>query len=290
MQINKHGSFYIRNGWPTKIIDAIQSDNHIYSPNNEINAVDTIGVGRVMIKAMRYWSVVLGIAEEGKDQLGIIHTLTELGRIISEKDLYCTDRGTLWLLHRNLTLNHEEATAWNWAFNYYNEINFDKNSFVYALNSYIQSKGVAYVYKAIEKEFDCFKNTYVSDQEFSLKKIIEEDTVPFFAPLKIIEYKGNGIFEKRKISAKEIPEDIFALCILLDNSEHLETNNQISIDTLLEKENQVGKYMNLNYSTLMELLQRIENASYIKLTNNFGNRYIEILNVNAQKLLSEHYL
>ena len=26
MQINRHGSFYIRNGWPTKIIDAI-SDN-----------------------------------------------------------------------------------------------------------------------------------------------------------------------------------------------------------------------------------------------------------------------
>lgn len=290
MQINKHGSFYIRNGWPTKIIDAIQSDNHIYSPNNELNAVDTVGVGRVMIKAMRYWAMVLGIAEEGKDQLGISHTLTELGRIISEKDLYCTDRGTLWLLHRNLTLNREEATAWNWAFNYYNEINFDKDSFVYALNSYIQSEGVFYVHKAIEKEFDCFKNTYVSDQEFSLNKIIEEDTIPFFGPLKIIEYKGNGIFEKRRITAKEIPEDIFAICILLDNAEHLETNNQISIDALLEKENQVGKYMNLNYSTLMELLQRIENASYIKLTNNFGNRYIEILDVNAQELLSEHYL
>lgn len=100
MQINKHGSFYIRNGWPTKIIDAISQDSHIYSPNNELAAVDSIGVGRVMIKAMRYWAVVLGIATESKDQQGICHTLTHLGQLIAENDIYCTDKGSLWLLHR----------------------------------------------------------------------------------------------------------------------------------------------------------------------------------------------
>ena len=67
MQISKHGSFYIRNGWPTKIMDALR-EPHIFSPNNELYAVDTIGVGRVMIKAMRYWATVLGIASEGTDQ------------------------------------------------------------------------------------------------------------------------------------------------------------------------------------------------------------------------------
>ena len=41
MQINKHGSFYLRNGWPTKILDAVRNDAHIYSPNNELLAVDT---------------------------------------------------------------------------------------------------------------------------------------------------------------------------------------------------------------------------------------------------------
>ena len=56
MTLNKHGSFYIRNGWPTKIMDAITSNPHIFSPNNELLAVDSIGVGRVMIKAMRYWA------------------------------------------------------------------------------------------------------------------------------------------------------------------------------------------------------------------------------------------
>lgn len=50
MQLNKHGSFYIRSGWPTKIMDAIAKDCYVFSAKNELNAVDTIGVGRVIRK------------------------------------------------------------------------------------------------------------------------------------------------------------------------------------------------------------------------------------------------
>lgn len=289
MQINKHGSFYIRNGWPTKIIDAISQDNHIYSPNNELVAVDTIGVGRVMIKAMRYWATVLGIAEEGKDQLGICHQLTPLGQMIAEKDIYCTDKGTLWLLHRNLAINCDEATAWFWAFNCYPDNEFQKESFSDAFYSYLQREGASYNYAAVAKEFDCFKNTYVSDQAFSLAKIIDEDTIPFFAPLNLIEYKGKGIFEKRKLFAQDVPEDIFLFCILSDNAEHLAENHQVSISSLLEEVNQVGKYMNLSFSAIIELLQRLENAGYLRLVNNFGNRYIELSSLSPEDILADHY-
>ena len=82
MMINKHGSFYIRNGWPTKIIDGIQKEKHIFSPNNELNAVDELGVGRVMVKAMRYWTQVLGLAEEEKGQQGIANILSPLANLI----------------------------------------------------------------------------------------------------------------------------------------------------------------------------------------------------------------
>lgn len=289
MQINKHGSFYIRNGWPTKIIDAITQDNHIYSPNNELLAVDSIGVGRVMIKAMRYWAVVLGIATEGKDQQGICHTLTPLGQLIAENDIYCTDRGSLWLLHRNLARNCDDATAWYWAFNDFAESEFVKESFSDAFYSFLQRAGANYARNPVEKEFDCFKNTYVSDQAFSLSKIIDEDTVPFFAPLGLLEYKGKGLFAKRKLPASEIPEDVFLYCILADNEEHLRENRQVSISTLLDGSGQVGKYMNLSFSTLLELLQRLENNGHIRLVNNFGNRYIEVLHADAGKILEDHY-
>ena len=289
MQINKHGSFYIRNGWPTKIMDALNIDEHIFSPNNELNAVDSIGVGRVMIKAMRYWATVMGIAREGKDQQGVYHRLTLLAEIVAHYDLYCSDQGTLWLFHRNLARDLDNATAWHWAFNIFDEISFTKAEFSNAFYAYLQREGTAYSKKTVEKEFDCFKNTYVSDQTFSINKIIEENTVPFFASLKLLEYRGNGLFERRKPLAKEIPLKIFLACILMDNAEYLRTNKQISIEHLLENTNQVCKYMNLSYSTLLELLQQLENEHDLRLVNNFGNRYIEVNDINVNDLLMTYY-
>lgn len=292
MQINKHGSFYIRNGWPTKIFDVMDpqhQSSYIFSPSNELAAVDQIGVGRVMVKALRYWGTVLGITAETKNQQGILHTLTDLGRLIAQYDPYCQRRGTLWLLHRNLSHNLEEATAWSWAFNFYPSKSFTKEEFVTAFYSYIQTSGGKYAKKAIEKEFDCFKNTYVSEKAFDLNKVLDEDTIPFFAPLQLLEYVGNGRFEKRRMKAKDVPVKVFFYCILKDNEEHLQTNAQINVDTLFEDANQVGKYMNLSYSTLLDLLQQMENEKYISLVNNFGNRYIEIITNNSSKLLIDYY-
>ena len=289
MQINRHGSFYLRNGWPTKIIDALSDDTQIFSPNKELAAVDTIGVGRVMIKAMRYWATVTGIAEEKKGQHGIYHKLTALGRLIKEKDLYCENKGTLWLLHRNLTRNKEMATAWHWAFNEFDGNSFTKADFSSAFYSYLQNNRESYNRHSVEKEFDCFKNTYVSDQEFSITKIIDENTIPFFSPLALIESRGGGVFERHKPTAKDIPPHILLACIILDNQEHLADNRQIDIDHLLNDTNQVCRYMMLSYSSLIELLQHLENEHYLRLINNFGSRYIELNNISAKALLNFHY-
>jgi hypothetical protein len=289
MQINKHGSFYIRNGWPTKIIDALKTDSYIFSPNNELSAVDLIGVGRVMVKSMRYWATVLGIANEAKDQHGVRHILTPLGEMILERDLYCIDKGTLWLLHRNLSRDIDNATAWNWAFNIYEEHSFTKSEFSTAFFAYLQREGASYTQQTVDKEFDCFKNTYVSDQVFSISKIIDEDTAPFLAPLKLLEYKGNGRFERRRTQSNEIPLDIFLACIIMDNDEHLTTNRQIDIEHLLEDSNQICKYMNLSYSALLEILMQLENKRYIRVVNNFGNRYIELNGITVNELLLAHY-
>ena len=289
MLLNKHGSFYIRNGWPTKIINAINTDRLIFSPNNELDAVDTIGVGRVMVKAMRYWAVAMGLAVEEKTQQGVACKLTNLGNIISICDPFYQDKGSLWLLHRNLATNEDQATAWYWAFNVYNNKSFSKDDFCSAFYSYIQRNGGSYQKAAVDKEFDCFKNTYVSDKAFDVHKIIEEDTVPFFAPLRLLEYNA-GFFERTKISAKDIPTDILLYCIMIDNEELLQNKHQLSIDMLLEEPNQVGKYMNLTYAVLLELLLQLENQGYINVINNFGNRHIEITTSNtAITLLNNHY-
>lgn len=289
--INKHGSFYVRSSWPTKILDAISINESIFSPNKELEAVDEIGVGRVMIKSMRYWANALGIASEHKTSQGVILRLTSLGELIKKYDPYFQNIGTLWLLHRNLTKIGSEATAWSWAFNLFNKKSFSKNDFCNDFTSYLQHKGVEYNKKAIEKEFDCFKNTYVSEKEFDIKKIIEEDNSPFFARLKLLSYVGNGVYVQNNVGIHEVPLDIFCYCIINDNRELLADSRQIQIDHLLEDDGQVGKYMCLTYSILIEYLQRLENQNKIKLINNFGNRLIQISeDLDEDTILKEYFM
>jgi hypothetical protein len=289
MMINKHGTFYIRNGWPTKILASVREDNHIFSPNSELEAVDSIGMGRVMIRALRYWSDAMGLTVEQKDPQGLICEETALFKDLFDNDFYLQDIGSLWLLHRELAKNEEKATAWYWAFNVFDKMQFTKEDFVDAFYAYAISQGAANKKPAFEKEFDCFKNTYVSDGIFDVKKIMEEDTIPFFAPLALITTKGGGVFEKHRIKAKSVPSDVLLYCIVKDNENHLATNRQIGIETLLEQPKQVGKYFSITYSVLIEMLQTLENQGRLKLFNNFGNRHIELETPNTEMLLNEYF-
>ena len=100
MVVNKHGSFYLRSGWGTKIIQAVNEDEMIFTPAKELKAVDNIGLGRVMVKALRYWADATGLTVEHKIQNGIREEKTDLFRLINENDRYFQKPGSLLLLHR----------------------------------------------------------------------------------------------------------------------------------------------------------------------------------------------
>ena len=216
--------------------------------------------------------------------------LSELGTCIQEYDPYCQNKGTLWLLHRNLARDDNNTTMWEWAFNSFGHKEFTKEQFVDAFFAYYQANGGTSKKAAVEKEFDCFKNTYVSDKRFDIEKIIEEDTIPFFSPLGLIKYLGKGVFEMPIMKARDIPDDIALYCILKDNQQHLRDQRQIDIDTLLEGKKQIGRYMSLSYSSLLELLQRLENSGRIILVNNFGNRYIQLDNMDTHEILENYFI
>ena len=289
MLIKKHGSFYLRNGWPTKCINAVSDNEFVFSPNAEHEAVDELGVGRVMVKSMRYWMSVLGLSVEVHNPRGVKTRLTELAELISENDIYCQEMGTLWVLHRNLATNIDNATAWYWGFNEYNEPKFSKESFSDGFEAFLMANGNSYARKAIEQEFDCFKNTYLSNKEFDISRILDEDTVAFFAPLKLIKSSGKDEYEKNPTHYSAIPVEVLLYCIIMDNSKSLDGNNQISFDTIRYEPKQVGCYFNLSDSSLMMLLQTAENRGYIKLFNNFGSRYIEFLDRDALGYLRKYY-
>lgn len=289
MNINKHGSFYMRNGWGQKIIYAIKEDEMIFSPSNEQKAVDEIGLGRVMIKALRYWSTVFGLTFEAKMPNGIKQIPTQLFLTIDKYDPYFQQRGTLLLMQRNIARNKENATAWYWAFNEMETSAFDKETFVTGLYSYLAVNGLKIKKDAVEKEFNCFKNTYINEKRITIKNAIDEDPAPFFSSMQILKINDDKKIQKRFLTKSEMPMYVLLYSIAMDNLQESQGQGQIGLDKLIEDKMQVGRYFNLKYSTLVEVLLEAENKKLITLNNNFGNSYLEFLDVNYEDIISKYY-
>lgn len=290
MVVNKHGSFYLRSGWGTKILQAVDEDDMIFTPANELKAVDNIGLGRVMIKALRYWADVTGMTNEQKVQGGVRAEKTDLFNLIETNDRYFQRSGSLLLLHRNLARNDENATAWYWAFNEFDKQAFTKEEFVDGLHYYLAVHGVTVKKSAIDKEFNCFKNTYLGEKKFDRKSAMDEDTYPMLAPLRLLRINDEKKFEKSTLSKADIPLLVLIYAIAMDNSEESVSGSQISIDKIMEEKKQVGKYFCIRYSKLIEMLLEAENKQLIALNNNFGNRHIEFANIQYENLLTEYFV
>lgn len=290
MVINKHGSFYLRSGWGTKIIQAVEADNMIFSPANEQEAVDRIGLGRVMIKALRYWADASGLTTEEKVQGGIAERRTDLFDLLEANDRYFQKPGSLLLLHRNIALNEENATAWYWAFNEFDKQAFSKEEFVEGLHYFLAVNEMSIKKAAVDKEFNCFKNTYLAEKKFDIKTVMDEDTYPFFGSLHLLRVNEDKKFEKAYLTKAEMPLHILIYAIAKDNPEESSHSGQVSIDKIMEEKKQVGKYFPMRYSKLIDMLLEAENKKLLTLNNNFGNRFIEFSDVQYDRLLNEYYM
>lgn len=195
-------------------------------------------------------------------------------------------------MHRNLARNIEDATAWYWAFNELKAQTFTKEEFVDGFHAFLGVNGVNVKRAATEKEFNCFKNTYIGDEKFDRKTIVDEDTYPFLAPLHLLRVNDEKKFEKVPVTKAEMPLEILLYSIAYDNGNE-ETGweqKQISIDQLMEDKLQIGKYYNMRYSKLIEMLMEAENKKMLILSNNFGNRHIEMTDYPYQDLLRQYYV
>lgn len=290
MVINKHGSFYLRSGWGTKIIQAVEADDMIFSPANEQEAVDRIGLGRVMIKALRYWADASGLTTEEKVQGGIAERRTALFDLLKANDRYFQKPGSLLLLHRNIALNEENATAWYWAFNEFDKQAFTKEEFVEGLHYFLAVNEMSIKKAAVDKEFNCFKNTYLAEKKFDIKTVMDEDTYPFFGSLHLLRVNEDKKFEKTYLTKAEMPLHILIYAIAEDNPVESSNGGQVSIDKIMEEKRQVGKYFPMRYSKLIDMLLEAENKKLLTLNNNFGNRFIEFSDVQYDRLLDEYYM
>lgn len=290
MIFNKHGTFYVRTSWPQKGLMAIKEKPTIFTPKNEFEAVDKLGIGRVMVTSLRYWMTAMGLATEDRNSSGmIILNPTDIAREILKNDRFFQQIGTAWILHRNLVKTPENATTWYWFFNKFEKTIFTKEDFLDDLKAYVAANGQSVADTSLNRDFNCLKNTYEEEQFDDISEYIEEGIISYFSRLNLIKGEGKRTYRKLSPVSKQLPAHIIMYSMLDDLEHYGKYQNQIDIDELLKKEGYIGKVFNLSHGLLMEKLDELEKMGYIKIFSRFGHNHIELVERDKKLILKSYY-
>ena len=277
MKFRAHDTFFIRKGWLSKGMKHISEKSDVFVSKDE-NPMDIFGIGTNMVKALRYWLQATGISKEPKTGKRT-QTFTELGERVFEYDRYVEELGTLVLLHYKLSSNKDDATAWYYFFNQFNQKEFNKDEFVEEVNKFLSIEGESTVaLRSITDDFNCIINTYVPRMKTNPLKINAENNIDCpFGELGLIDLVQKGKNPRyRKVSiSPELIDPWIALAIIVDQAGD---NQSIHLNELLHSELNIGKILNLDAVTLLEVLHRIEKIEQIKIIRTAGLDVIKILN------------
>lgn len=184
-----HETFHIREGWLRKGLLAIKENPFLFS---DPYAGDVLGVGRNMVKSIRYWLQATGLAklssgvQEGKKVAKL--DMTGLAELILKKDPYFEDDGTFWILHYHLATNKALATTWYWFFNHFGIRQFTQDQFLSHLERYAHGDlGRKVQVSTLEKDFRCLVRTYTRWEETGRPYEFEDNFDCPFASLNLLQ-------------------------------------------------------------------------------------------------------
>ena len=123
----RHETFHPRYGWFRKAYAFVAEAPDIFT---RVDAPVRIGVGKNMVRAIRFWGLAAKLIEE--DPRSVNRRAPDLiptflgGRLFSDSgwDRYMEDPGTLWLLHWLLLAPRSLLPVWWLAFNEFDAVEF----------------------------------------------------------------------------------------------------------------------------------------------------------------------
>jgi Protein of unknown function (DUF4007) len=216
-----HETFPCRYTWLPKAFKAVTDDPRAFT--DEERAMVMLGVGKNMLRAMRFWVQAAHIVAPHEDGG---YAVTELGqRLLAENgyDPYLEDIRTLWVIHWQLSTQVEEPLfAWDYLLNRWQHPEINRSEVLRAFGKEAERQERKLSNVTLEQHFDVFLHTYVPTR--SRKGDIQEDNLD--SPLveleliqKVGERKLDGtgkresVYAFRRESKSEITPELFVYCL-----------------------------------------------------------------------------
>ena len=276
MKFRAHDTFFIRKGWLSKGMKYVHSKPDVFVAKDE-NPMDVLGIGANMVKALRYWLQAVGLTEEPNSGKRV-QTFTPLGQSVFTNDRYIEELGTLYLLHYRLSSNKSDATAWYYFFNEFTMSEFSRDDFVDFLQRRIrmEDSDATVAIRSLNDDFSCIINTYLPRYKTSPNRVAPESNIDCpFGELGLIDI----LSKEKKTYRKAIPvastiSPWVALAIIVDQAGE---SKEISLNELLTAPCNIGKILNLDAISMLDVLYQIERIGKIKINRTAGLDVIHIL-------------
>lgn len=184
LKFKKNESFYIRDGWYEKALNAIAENENI-NVFGKNNGITMLGIGSNMVKGLRYWMQASKIINSSATKT----ELSDFGKVIFKFDQYFESTFTWFFIHYNLCINYEECPIFYGAFN--SDIkSFKKQDLIKYLKTIFSIDGYETKEEYVEEDTSVFLKSYINEE-----KIInpEDNYVCPLSSLKLIRKVGDKI-------------------------------------------------------------------------------------------------
>lgn len=296
LAFSRHETFHPRFGWIKKGFDRTDQDGKVFL---EDDATTTLGVGKNMVRSIRYWCTAFKVLEEIQEKGGRARELrpTIFGRkLLAESgwDPYLEDPGSLWLLHWYLLKPSCAATTWYFAFACFQRVEFSFESLFLALKEYVRSQfpksNIAD--SSLQKDISCLIHMYVPLK--GRGNLIEEILDSPFATIGLLQPESDGKHFSFHTGYKSTlpPEIVVAACLEFADSVG-KGERTISISRLLYEEGSPGSLFKLTESVLCSAIEQVaQKDRQVSLSDSSGliqMAFTEHPSILAESILDHYY-
>ncbi|MDQ1638746.1 MAG: hypothetical protein QOF62_2085 [Pyrinomonadaceae bacterium] len=265
-----HETFPCRYAWLPKAYRSLTANPRIFG--NEEEAIVAMGVGKNMVRAIRFWVQTTGIASALKDGG---YSITDFGEALMKQggfDPFLEDKRTLWLIHWKLSTQVSEPLfAWDYLLNKWRHQEIGRTSALRAFQQEAKRLERKLSTVTLEQHFDTFLHTYVPTR--SRKGEILEDNLDCpLVELELIQRVGERdfgggrrepIYAFRREPKSEITPELFVFCLNeFWTTTRRATEKKITFRDISVGHGSPGQIFKLPEWDLRERLDRIEDDSH----------------------------
>lgn len=288
-----HETFVFRYGWLKKAIDAVADNPEAFVSDD---AMSVLGVGKNMVRSIRYWALATRVLEEEPKTRGAKLKPTALGKLLfgpSGLDPYLEDVNSLWALHWSLATNERRCTTWCWAFNLPTGNEFTRQSLEILFNEELQRREAKIPSEnSLGRDIDCFLRTYATPRDHRNSVLEDSLDCPLVELQLLEEDEVPGLFYFRRGDQNALSDEVFVYA-LLDFWQRVAPNREtLAFADIAYGFASPGSSFKLDENSLIERLERLEKttAGSLLYTETAGLKQVyRHRPVNPLAIFEQHY-